>query len=83
MCLAVVGKIVSVDGDRGEAVVSGRVRQVSLVALPGIEAGDHVLISLGMALERVTKEEAREIDGLWDEIAQIEPDLANEKASRE
>lgn len=73
MCLAVIGKIVSVDGDRGEALIGGKVRQVSLVALPGLTKGEHVLVSLGMALERVTESEAKEIDGLWDEIAQIEP----------
>ncbi len=78
MCLAVTGRVLSVDGEQGQVLIGDTPRQVSFIALPGVEAGDHVLVSLGMALERLTAEEASEIDSAWDEIAQIDVETGGE-----
>ena len=73
MCLAVVGKVVSVRDGEGEVVIDGKSRTVSFVALPDAEPGQQVLVSLGMAVELLSEQEARELQSVWDAIAQIEP----------
>ncbi len=72
MCLAVTAKVISVSGGEGEVLIDGRPRNVSFVALPEAKPGDFVIVSLGMAMERITEAEAQEIDSAWSEIAQIE-----------
>ena len=71
MCLAVTGRVVDVEGDSGSVVIGDRVRPVSLIAVPGVAPGDYVLVSLGMALEKITEAEASEIDSTWEEISEI------------
>ena len=64
MCLAVPGKIVSVRGEgmEKEGVVDyGFVRQeVSLAYLPDAQPGEWVLVHVGIAISRVTPEDAEE-----------------------
>lgn len=72
MCLAITAKVLRNDNGEGEVLVDGRSRAVSFVALPDAAPGDHVIVSLGMAVERITEEEAKQIDAAWDEISQIE-----------
>lgn len=72
MCLAVTGKVVEVNGDAGSVVIGNRVRSVSLIAVPDVAMGDYVLVSLGMALEKITEAEAKEIDSTWEEISEID-----------
>ena len=72
MCLAVAGKVVSVSDGEGEVLVDGVSRRVSFVALPDAAAGDFVLVSMGLAVEKITEQEASQISEAWDEISQIE-----------
>ncbi|MEW5795317.1 MAG: HypC/HybG/HupF family hydrogenase formation chaperone [Candidatus Zixiibacteriota bacterium] len=64
MCLAVPGKIVSVD-NADSIVRSGRVdfggviREVSLACVPQAGIGDYVLVHAGFALSVVDPEQAR------------------------
>jgi len=67
MCLAVVGRALSVDDGRGEAVVQAQERRlrVSLapIVLDGgrVAAGDWLLIHTGLAVAVLDQDEAREI----------------------
>lgn len=70
MCLAVVGKVESRSGDRGEVEIAGMTRPVSFIALPEAIEGDYVIVSLGMAMERISELEAEEIHSAWQEIEQ-------------
>ena len=72
MCLALVGKVESRSGDTGKVAISGVGREVSFIALPEASEGDYVIVSLGMALEKITESEAQEIDSAWQEIAEID-----------
>jgi hydrogenase assembly chaperone HypC/HupF len=65
MCLAIAAKLVSRDDNRGVAATEGRSFDVSLVTLPEAVPGDNVLVSLGMALEVITDEEASAIRDAW------------------
>lgn len=66
MCVTVVARVVTVDAERGTAIVEsdGRRSEVSLapVVLDGgrVDAGDWVLVHTGLALAVISDREARE-----------------------
>ena len=70
MCLAVPMKISSIDGFNATCEAKGIQREVSLFMLQGepIEVGDHVLIHVGYAIQKISEEEARATWDLFDEI---------------
>ena len=70
MCLAVPMRIKSVDGFNATCEAKGIEREVSLFMLQGepIEVGDHVLIHVGYAIQKVSEEEARSSWERFDEI---------------
>lgn len=65
MCLAIAATLVSRDGDRGIGIVDERTFEISLVTLPEAVPGDHVLVSLGMALAVISENEAQVIRDAW------------------
>ncbi len=77
MCTALPGRVLRAEGARALVEVGGVAREVSALALLGLAPGDHVLVALGMAVERATAEEARELDALLAELG-----AAAEAASR-
>lgn len=65
MCLTIPGRVLRVEGAGGPspyAVVDfeGVERRVSLLYLPGIEAGEYLLSQAGFAIAKVPREEALE-----------------------
>jgi hydrogenase expression/formation protein HypC len=66
MCLAVPGKIISVEGDdpilrAGKVNFGGVVKRVNLSYVPEAEAGDYVIVHVGFALSVVDEEEAKQV----------------------
>ena len=65
MCLAIPGKIVSVEGidELRSARVNfgGIVKEVSLVYLPEARVDDYVLVHVGFALSTVDEAEAKQV----------------------
>ena len=70
MCLAVPMQIKSVDGYAAVCEAKGIEREVSLFMLQGedVVAGDHVLVHVGYAIQKVSEEEARSTWELFEEI---------------
>jgi hydrogenase expression/formation protein HypC len=81
MCLAIPGKIVSIEATEDVLFKSGKVsfdgvmREVNLAAVPEAEIGQYVLVHVGMALNVIDEEEAlktleyfRELGELGDEL---------------
>lgn len=77
MCLAVPGKILSIDDSNGELMKMGRVnfggivKEVNLAYTPDAKIGDYVIVHVGFALNTVDEAEAvkvfeylKEIEGL-------------------
>ena len=63
MCLAVPGKLLSVEGEDpafrvGRVDFCGVKRSVNLAFTPDAEPGDYLLVHVGFALTRVDEEEA-------------------------
>jgi len=69
MCLAVPMQIKSVDGFSAVCEARGIEREVSLFMLQGEEIGpgDHVLVHVGYAIQKVSDEDARLTWELFDE----------------
>jgi hydrogenase expression/formation protein HypC len=66
MCLAVPGKIVSVEGDDpivrdGKVDFGGVVKRVNLSLVPEAKIGDYVVVHVGLALSIVDEEEAKQV----------------------
>jgi hydrogenase expression/formation protein HypC len=81
MCLAVPGKLVSVEGDdplwrSGKVDFGGIFKEVNLAFVPEVVVGDYVLVHVGMALSVVDEQEAAEVFGYLQEmgeLAELEP----------
>jgi hydrogenase expression/formation protein HypC len=66
MCLAVPGKIVSIEGDdpmlrRARVDFGGIIKEASLAYTPGVEVGDYVIVHVGFAISRVDEDEAERV----------------------
>lgn len=74
MCLAVPMRISRMDGLAATCEARGVEREVSLFLLQGepLAPGDHVLVHVGYAIQKVTSEEASASWTLLDEILEAE-----------
>jgi hydrogenase maturation factor len=70
MCLAVTGRVLSVEGDVAIVTIAGRHHSVSRVLEPDTAAGDWVSVAMGWIFRRLTPAEA---DRLLELEAVLEP----------
>ena len=70
MCLAVPMKITAIDGFQCTCEAKGIEREVSLFMMQNetLEVGDHILVHVGYAIQKVSEEEAAESWALFDEV---------------
>ncbi len=74
MCLAVPGKILSIDDSGSELMRIGRVsfggivKEVNLAYTPEAKVNDYVIVHVGFALNTVDEEEAKRVFQYLDEI---------------
>ncbi len=66
MCLAVPGRILSVEGNdpllrSGRVDFAGVVKDVNLAFVPDAAIGDYVLVHVGIALQVIDEAEARQV----------------------
>jgi hydrogenase expression/formation protein HypC len=66
MCLAVPGKLMSIEGDdpmfrSGKVSFGGTIKDVNLAYVPEAKIGDFVLVHVGFALSIVDEEEAKKV----------------------
>ncbi len=64
MCLAIPGKILTIDGVTGVVNMSGVEVNVGLQLVPGAKVGDYVLLHAGFAIQVIDEEEALETEEL-------------------
>jgi hydrogenase expression/formation protein HypC len=75
MCLAVPGKIASIEhtpgelGSEGSVDFGGVLRRVNLTLVPEAQVGDYVLAHVGVALCRLDQAEAERALALFEELA--------------
>ena len=66
MCLAVPGKIISIDGDdpifrSGKVTFGGITKTINLAYVPEAKIDDYVLVHVGFAISIVDEEEAMQV----------------------
>lgn len=66
MCLAVPGKILSIEGDdpllrTGKVSFGGVLKDVHLVYVPEAKTGDYVVVHVGFAISLLNEREARRV----------------------
>ncbi len=82
MCLAIPGKVLSIEKDAqpimGNVSFAGINRRVCLEWLPDVQVGEYVLVHVGFALSKVDEKEAqktldilKQIDGGLDEVRDV------------
>ncbi|MCJ7424512.1 HypC/HybG/HupF family hydrogenase formation chaperone [Candidatus Bathyarchaeota archaeon] len=72
MCLAIPGKIVSIEGDMAKVDFGeGVLREVN-VTLVNITVGDYVLVHAGYAIQVLDEKDALETLSLWNQILEAE-----------
>lgn len=73
MCLAIPGKIVSIEGEnplekKGKVSFGGVLKEVSLVYTPDAKIGNYVVVHVGFALNVIDEEEAQKTLTILNEI---------------
>lgn len=77
MCLAIPARVISHDPSTETAEVSldGLTRRISVALLDEIAVGDHVLVHVGYALNRISEEEAEHTLSVMREAGLIDETL--------
>jgi hydrogenase expression/formation protein HypC len=81
MCLAVPGKIISIEGDdpitrMGKIDFGGILKTASLAYVPDCQVGDYVIVHVGFAISRVDEAEAEKVFEYlreMEELSELEP----------
>ncbi len=70
MCLAIPMQIVAIDGFVARCEARGVTRDVSLFLMQETELapGDHVMVHVGYAIQKVSEDDARAAWALYDEM---------------
>ena len=82
MCLAVPGKIISIQGDdaltrTGKVNFGGVLKEVSLAYVPEAQIGDYVIVHVGFALSLVDEDEAARVFEYLEQMGEL-GELQNE-----
>ena len=74
MCLAVPMRITRIDGFQCTCEARGIEREVSLFMLQdeALEPGDHILVHVGYAIQKVSEQDAADSWALFDEMLAAE-----------
>jgi hydrogenase expression/formation protein HypC len=65
MCLAVPGKVISIQGDRARVSMEGVLYDAALAVVDDIHVGDYVIVHAGFVLEKLDEQEAaQELDAV-------------------
>lgn len=77
MCLAIPGRILSIDGDdpllrTGRIDFGGAVKDINLVYTPEAQPGDYVLVHVGFAMTVIDEAEADRVLQTLHEVADLE-----------
>lgn len=74
MCLGIPMKVVEIDGFMARCEAKGVMRDVSLFMLQHehVEPGDHVMVHVGYAIEKMTEHDARSAWEIYDEMLATE-----------
>ena len=82
MCLAIPGKVISVEQSKGlrcgRVQFGGIIRQASLDFVPEAQVGDYVMVHVGYAISLVDEAGAQRTYELLEEMGELEKELPPE-----
>ena len=70
MCLAVPGRVMSIETDIAKVDFGGVSQEANLTLVPEAKVGDYVLVHAGFAIQRLDEAEAEETLRLFQELAE-------------
>lgn len=84
MCLAIPGKIISIENEdsllrSGKVDFGGIFKQVNLACVPEARIGDYVLVHVGFGISKIDETEARQVFEYLRQIEQIDDMEENRK----
>ncbi|MHA1674158.1 MAG: HypC/HybG/HupF family hydrogenase formation chaperone [Promethearchaeota archaeon] len=68
MCLAIPGKILSLEEHFAMADFAGTQKKIVVALLPKIQIGEYVIVHAGYAIEKISHEVAQESLASWKEL---------------
>lgn len=71
MCIAIPGKILTIEGNNAKADFNGNVVNIS-TGMVDANIGDYVLVHAGCAIEVMEKDKAQELISLFSEIDELQ-----------
>ena len=73
MCLAVPLEVTEIEdhGTRGKVLMGGSPYQVGFALLDDVKVGDYVLVHAGMAIQKLSPDEAQETLAVFQEYFQV------------
>lgn len=71
MCVAVPGKVISIDKGLGKVDFLGAIREISVELIEEVSIGDYIIAHAGYAVERIKDEDAVETIKLFEELKEI------------
>jgi len=76
MCLAIPAEVVTVEGNTGTVDFGGLLQEINLELVEDVKPGDYVLIHVGFAIEKLSKEDALETLAIFKELEAVEQENA-------
>lgn len=71
MCLAIPGKVLSIEGQKANVDFDGVQKKVVVALLPKLEIGKYVIVHAGYAIQELDEEEAMESIQQWRELVEM------------
>ena len=68
MCMALIGEVIALEPEGALVQIGERTRQVATLVVPDVVVGDHVLVTGGLIVARLSPEEARLRRRMFDEL---------------
>ena len=71
MCQVVPRQVLQVDDARAQVDIAGVPTWIDVALVPSLEPGDYVLVHAGLALERLSAEDAEAVLSVFDEMSEV------------
>ncbi len=72
MCLAVPGKVESIDFPFAIVDFNGTKKKVRIDLLDDLKVGDYVLVHVGFAIQKMDEEDVKELEEIWKQVLETE-----------
>lgn len=73
VCLAIPGEVKELEDEYALVDYGGAKSRVNISLVDGVKVGDYVIVHVGYAIQKLTREEAEESLEIWEELLEAEP----------